>query len=161
VVFRIGNGFDVHPLIEGRRLMLGCVHFDDSPVGLDGHSDADVVAHSVCDALLGAAGLGDIGDHFPPTDPQYEDLPGSSFLQRVSAMVKDAGFVIVNVDSVVMCDAVKLGRRKGEMSAAMARHLGIDDGQVNVGATTFEGRGAIGRGEIIACETAALLQKSV
>lgn len=160
-MFRIGNGFDVHPLKKGRRLMLGCVHFDDSPVGLDGHSDADVVAHAVCDALLGAAGLGDIGDHFPPTEPQYKDLPGSSFLQRVSDMVKDAGYDIVNVDCVVMCDAVRLGNRKKAMSATMAGYLGIDDGQVNVGATTFEGRGAIGRGEIIACETVALLQKTV
>jgi 2-C-methyl-D-erythritol 2,4-cyclodiphosphate synthase len=140
--------------------MLGCVHFDDSPVGLDGHSDADVVAHAVCDALLGAAGLGDIGDHFPPTDPQYRDLPGGSFLQRVSEKVKGAGYDIVNVDCVVMCDAVILGDRKKAMSATMAGHLGIDDGRVNVGATTFEGRGAIGRGEIIACETVALLQRT-
>lgn len=160
-MFRIGNGFDVHPLKKGRRMMLGCVHFDDSTVGLDGHSDADVVAHAVCDALLGASGLGDIGNHFPPTDHRYKDLPGASFLQRVSDMVKDAGYDIVNVDCVVMCDAVVLGERKAEMSAAMAAHLGIDARQINVGATTFEGRGAIGRGEIVACETIALLRKAI
>lgn len=156
---RIGNGFDVHSLEKGRKLMLGCVHFDDSPLGLEGHSDADVVAHAVCDALLGAAGLGDIGDHFPPTDPQYEDFPGGSFLQRVAEMVADAGYEIVNVDCVVMCDAIKLGGRKKAMAVTMAGHLGIDGGRVNVAATTYEGHGPVGRGEIVACEAVALLEK--
>jgi len=156
---RIGNGVDVHTLTKGRKLVLGCVRFDDSPVGLEGHSDADVVAHAVCDALLGAAGLGDIGEHFPPTDPQYKDFPGGGFLQRVSEMVKKAGYRIVNVDCVVMSDAVKLGERKKAMAVTMAGHLGIDAGSVNVGATTFEGHGPIGRGEVIACHAVATITK--
>jgi len=157
-LYRIGMGYDVHELKAGRPLMLGCVHFDDSPVGLDGHSDADVVAHAVCDALLGAAGLGDIGDHFPPTDPQYKDFPGGGFLGRTTELLKDAGYEIVNVDCVVMSDAVKLGERKKAMAVTVAGHLGIDGDRVNVGATTHEGAGPIGRGEVIACEAVALIK---
>lgn len=156
--YRTGNGVDVHPLKEGRKLVLGCVRFDESPVGLDGHSDADVVAHAVCDALLGAAGLGDIGDHFPATDPQYRDYPGGGFLQRVSEMVGQAGYEIVNVDCVVMSDAVKLGERRKAMAVTIAGHLGIDADCVNVGATTFEGYGTVGRGEVIACHAVATIK---
>ncbi len=159
-MYKIGNGYDVHRLKEGRKLMLGCVHFDDSAVGLDGHSDADVVAHAVCDALLGAAALGDIGDHFPPTDPQYKDVPGGGFLSRVAEMVKQAGYKIVNVDCVVKSEAIKLGARKKAMAVTMAGHLGIDGSLVNVAATTYEGAGPVGRGEIIACEAVTMLQKS-
>ena len=155
---RIGIGYDVHVLKAGRPLMLGCVHFKDSPVGLDGHSDADVVAHAVCDALLGAAGLGDIGDHFPATDPKYKDFPGAGFLGRTLEMLTEAGWEIVNVQCVVMSDAVKLGDRKKEMAAAIADHLGIDGDCVNVGATTHEGTGPVGRGEVIACEAVALIK---
>jgi 2-C-methyl-D-erythritol 2,4-cyclodiphosphate synthase len=158
-VLRIGIGYDVHRLTAGRPLMLGCVHFEDSPVGLDGHSDADVVAHAVCDALLGAAGLGDIGDHFPPSDPQYKDFPGGAFLARTAEMLEEAGYEILNVDCVVMSDAVKLGGRKKAMAVTIAGHLGIGGGNVNVGATTHEGAGPVGRGEVIACEAAALLDK--
>jgi 2-C-methyl-D-erythritol 2,4-cyclodiphosphate synthase len=139
--------------------MLGCVHFDDSPVGLDGHSDADVVAHAVCDALLGAAGMGDIGDHFPPTDPQYKDFPGGGFLARSAEMLDLAGYEIVNVDCVVMSDAVKLGERKKAMAVTIAGHLNIDGSCVNVGATTHEQTGPVGRGEVIACEAIALIKK--
>jgi len=159
-LYAIGNGFDVHTLEEGRRLMLGCVHFADSTAGLVGHSDADVVAHAVCDALLGAAGLGDIGDHFPDTDPAYKDFPGGSFLSRVAGLVKNAGCEIVNVDCVVMCDAVKLGERKRVMAVTMAGHLGIDARLVNVGATTYEGHGPIGRGDAIACQAVAMLERA-
>ncbi len=158
-MYKIGNGYDVHKLVEGRPLMLGCVHFDDAPLGLDGHSDADVVAHAICDALLGAVGLGDIGEHFPPTDPQYKDFPGGGFLGRTAAMLEDAGYAIENVDCVVMSDAVKLGGRKKAMAVTMAAHLGIDGARVNVGATTHEGTGPVGRGEVIACEAVALVRK--
>jgi len=159
-LYAIGNGFDVHTLKEGRRLMLGCVHFADSPVGLEGHSDADVVAHAVCDALLGAAGLGDIGDHFSDSDPAYKDYPGGSFLSRVAEMIKITGCEIVNIDCVVMCDAVKLGERKEAMAATMAGHLGMDAAQVNVGATTYEGHGPVGRGEMIACQAVAMIERA-
>jgi 2-C-methyl-D-erythritol 2,4-cyclodiphosphate synthase len=157
-LYRIGNGHDVHVLERGRRLMLGCVHFDDSPVGLVGHSDADVVAHAVCDALLGAAALGDIGDHFPPSDADYRDYPGGGFLSNVAEMVREAGFEIINVDCVVKSDAVRLGERKRAMAVTMAAHLSINADRVNVGATTCEGAGPVGRGEIIACDAVALLR---
>jgi 2-C-methyl-D-erythritol 2,4-cyclodiphosphate synthase len=139
--------------------MLGCVHFDDSSLGLAGHSDADVVAHAVCDALLGAAGLGDIGEHFPPTDPQYKNFPGGAFLGRTAKMLEDAGYEPVNVDCVVMSDVVKLGGRKKAMAITIAGHLGVDGDRVNVGATTHEGTGPVGRGEVIACEAVALVKR--
>ena len=154
---RIGNGTDVHRLVEGRKLMLGCVHFEGSRLGLEGHSDADVVAHAVCDALLGAAGMGDIGDHFPPSDAQWKDHPGRGFLKTVAGMLAGAGWRVANVDCVVMSDAVRLGERKREMAVAMAKHLGVDASQVNVKATTAEGHGAVGRGEIIACHAVAAI----
>ena len=157
-MIRIGNGYDSHTVAKGRELWLGCVHFDDAPVGLEGHSDADVVAHAICDALLGAAALGDIGEHFPDTDPRYKGYPGKDFLRNVADMVRDAGFDIVNVDCVVLCEAVKLGARKKTMAGAVAGHLGVDGARVNVKATTNEGHGAVGRGEIIACEAVVLLE---
>ena len=155
---RIGNGYDSHRVVKGRELWLGCVHFDDAEVGLEGHSDADVVAHAICDALLGAAGLGDIGDHFPDTDPNYQGYPGHKFLEAVVDLVYDAGYDIVNVDCVVLSDVVRLGERKKEMVVAIAASLDVDESQVNVKATTNEGRGAVGRGEIIACEAVALVE---
>jgi len=155
---RVGIGYDVHRVLEGRDLVLGCVRFEDAPVGLEGHSDADVVAHAVCDALLGAAALGDIGEHFPDTDDRYRGYPGRDFLKSVAEMVRKAGYRVVNVDCVVLCDVVKLGARKKEMAAAVADALGIDAGCVGVKATTFEGRGAVGRGEVIACEAVASIE---
>jgi len=157
---RFGIGYDVHALVEGRKLMMGGVHFADAPRGLDGHSDADVVAHAVCDALLGAAAMGDIGEHFPPSDDRWKAFPGGGFLERVAGMLSDAGWRIVNVDCVVMCDAITLGARKKEMAATIAGHLGVDREQVNVKATTFEGHGAVGRGEIIACEAIASISSA-
>jgi 2-C-methyl-D-erythritol 2,4-cyclodiphosphate synthase len=157
-VIRIGNGYDSHRVVEGRALWLGCVQFEDAGVGLEGHSDADVVAHAICDALLGAAGLGDIGQHFPDSEERYRDYPGKGFLARVSAMVIDAGYEIVNVDCVVLCEVVRLGGRKRAMEQELARHLDVDESRVNVKATTNEGRGAVGRGEIVACHAVALLE---
>lgn len=157
-MIRIGNGYDAHRVVEGEAMWLGCVCIDDAGASLEGHSDADVVAHAVCDALLGAAGLGDIGEHFPDTDPHYRDYPGKGFLARVAAMVHDAGFAVVNVDCVVLCEVVKLGTRKQRMAREIASHLGIDEGCVNIKATTNEGRGAVGRGEIVACYAVALVE---
>ncbi len=154
---RIGVGYDVHALADGREMWLGCVRFEDAPRGLDGHSDADVVAHAVCDALLGAAGLGDIGDHFPPSDAKWKDYPGRGFLTEVASMIRAKGYEIGNIDCVVMSDVLNLGARKREMADAMALHLEIDSDLVNVKATTFEGHGAVGRGEVIACEAIAML----
>ncbi|MCH7547971.1 MAG: 2-C-methyl-D-erythritol 2,4-cyclodiphosphate synthase [Candidatus Krumholzibacteriota bacterium] len=156
---RIGIGYDVHPLVKGREMWLGCVRLEDAERGLDGHSDADVVVHAVCDAILGAAGLGDIGEHFPDTDQKWKDCPGRVLLTEVSSMVGARGFQIGNIDCVVMADVIHLGARKGEMAKAMALHLEISPKLVNVKATTFEGHGAVGRGEVIACEAIALLTK--
>ena len=156
---RMGIGYDVHAVTQGRPLMLGCVHFDDATIGLAGHSDADAVSHAVCDALLGAAGLGDIGEHFPDSDAQWKDAPGSTFLAHVAGLVRGLGYEIVNIDCTVLADVVRLGDRKPEMAAEIARHLGVAVNQVNVKATTFEGTGAIGRGEAIACEAVAVIEK--
>jgi len=158
-MFRVGIGWDVHRLVEGEELHLGGVHFPKAAKGLEGHSDADVVCHAICDALLGAAALGDIGEHFPDNDPQYKGYPGGRFLERVRTMVNDAGYSIENVDCTVMSDAVRLGTAKKEMALAIASHLGLDPGRVSVKATTWEGRGAVGRGEVIACEAAALVRR--
>ena len=158
-MFRVGIGWDVHPLVEGTELYLGCVHFPRAAKGLEGHSDADVVCHAICDALLGALALGDIGEHFPDTDPEFKNYPGGDFLQRVRKMVTDGGYSITNIDCTVMSDAVRLGEKKKEMASAMASHLGIEPRQVSVKATTWEGRGAVGRGEVIACEAIAMVQQ--
>lgn len=159
-MIRTGLGYDVHAVGSGRPLMLGCVTFADAQVSLIGHSDADVVSHAVCDALLGAAALGDIGEHFPDTDARWKDAPGRDFLARVAGLVRGAGYDIVNVDCTVLCDVVRLGERKREMVAAIATHLGVEASLVSVKATTFEGKGAIGRGEAIACEAIATIQSS-
>lgn len=157
---RVGNGYDAHRVVAGRELWLGCVHFTGSDVGLEGHSDADVVAHAVCDALLGAAGLGDIGEHFPDADPKFKNYPGAGFLSGVAEMVREAGYKIANIDCVVLCEIVRLGDTKKEMAEAMAGHLGVDVSCVNVKATTNEGRGAVGRREIVACEAVAALERT-
>ncbi len=156
---RTGIGFDIHAVVTGRPLMLGCIHFEDSKVGLDGHSDADVVAHAICDAILGAAALGDIGDHFPNTDDQWKDAASKEFLIQVAQTVRGLGYEIVNVDCTVFADVVRLGERKREMVHAICECLDIAPNCVNVKATTFEAKGAIGRGEAIACEAIATLER--
>jgi 2-C-methyl-D-erythritol 2,4-cyclodiphosphate synthase len=157
---RTGIGYDVHAVAVGRPLMLGCVHFDDAKVGLAGHSDADVVAHAICDAILGAAALGDIGDHFPSTDEQWKDAPSKEFLFKVAALVREVGYEIINVDCTVLSDVVRLGERKRDMAVAIAEQLDVASNCVNVKATTCEGKGAIGRGEAIACEAIATLERA-
>jgi 2-C-methyl-D-erythritol 2,4-cyclodiphosphate synthase len=159
-VIRVGIGWDVHRLVEDAELYLGCVHFPGAVKGLEGHSDADVICHAICDALLGALALGDIGEHFPDDAPEFENYPGGGFLERVRKMVSDEGYSITNVDCTVMSDAVRLGEKKKEMAIAIASHLGIDRGRVSVKATTWEGRGAVGRGEVIACEAIAMVQRA-
>ena len=114
---RVGIGWDIHPLVDGRDLYLGGVHFTESDRGLVGHSDADVVCHAICDALLGAAALGDIGEHFPDTDPRYEGTPGTQFLERVRERIAERNYKIINIDCTVMSDAVRLGKRKQEMAS--------------------------------------------
>ena len=157
---RTGIGYDVHAVAAGRPLMLGCVHFDDATVGLAGHSDADVVAHAICDALLGAAALGDIGEHFPNTDAQWKDVAGKEFLAAVAKMVRGLGYDIINVDCTVLSDVVRLDARKQDMVTAIAECLDLPRNHVNVKATTCEGKGAIGRGETIACQAIASLERA-
>lgn len=152
---RVGQGFDVHPWSgdTGRRLVLGGVVIDGER-GLAGHSDADVVAHAVADALLGAAGLGDIGAHFPDTDPRWAGADSLSLLGHVVGLVNDAGWSIANVDTTVVLDAPRLAPHKAAMEAALAGAVGA---AVSVKAKRAEGLGALGRGEGIACLAVALL----
>jgi 2-C-methyl-D-erythritol 2,4-cyclodiphosphate synthase len=159
-MIRTGIGYDVHAIAQGRPLMLGCVHFADAKIGLAGHSDADVVAHAIGDAILGAAALGDIGEHFPSGDPRWKNAASKEFLVKIAEMVRSVGYEIINIDCTVLSDVVHLGERKREMSAVIAEHLDLAPNRVNVKATTFEGKGAIGRGEAIACEAIATLERA-
>jgi 2-C-methyl-D-erythritol 2,4-cyclodiphosphate synthase len=153
---RIGQGFDVHALVKGRKLVIGgvTIPFDK---GLEGHSDADVLIHAVCDALLGAAALGDIGRHFPDTDPKYKNADSRLLLREVERKVRDAGFLIANIDATIIAEAPKLAPHIPAMVENIAAELEIRPGQVNVKAKTAERLGAIGRGEGIAAEAIALL----
>jgi 2-C-methyl-D-erythritol 2,4-cyclodiphosphate synthase len=154
---RIGQGSDVHALVEGRKLIIGGVTIPFGK-GLAGHSDADVLVHAVCDALLGAAALGDIGRHFPDSDPKFRNADSRAFLREVAAKVREAGFAIANVDATVHAEAPKLAPHIGAMVANLAADLGLPPGRINVKAKTAERLGAIGRGEGIAAEAIALLE---
>ena len=156
---RIGNGFDVHALVAGRRLVLGgvTVPFDR---GLAGHSDADVLLHAICDAILGAIGAGDIGRHFPDTDPAYKDADSRVLLRRVWQRACAAGCVLGNVDATVVAQAPRLAPHIPQMVANIAADLDATIDQVNVKATTTEGLGFAGRGEGIAALATVLLLRS-
>ena len=154
---RIGQGSDVHALVAGRKLIIGGVTIPFGK-GLAGHSDADVLVHAVCDALLGAAALGDIGRHFPDTDPKYANADSRAFLREVAAKVRDAGYAIANLDVTIHAEAPKMAPHIGAMIANLASDLGLPAGRVNVKAKTAERLGAIGRGEGIAAEAIVLLE---
>ena len=153
---RIGLGYDIHAFSQDpeRRLMLGGVRFDGAP-GLAGHSDADVVLHAICDALLGAHALGDIGDHFPPGDRRWLNADSGELLRAVRALLP-ASVSIENVDVTIIAERPRIAARRDEMRAAIARLLDIEGGKVSVKATTNETLGAIGRGEGIAALAVAL-----
>lgn len=151
---RTGMGFDVHRLVEGEDLWLCGVKIAHSK-GLSGHSDADVAIHALVDALLGAVAMGDIGDHFPPSDPQWKGAASDRFLAHAAALVREAGFEIGNVDVTIICEAPKIGPHKTAMRSALARILGIDSSAVSVKATTTERLGLTGRGEGIAAQAVA------
>lgn len=153
---RIGQGYDVHRLAEGRKLMLGGV---DIPYekGLLGHSDADVLLHAISDALLGAAALGDIGAHFPDSDPAYSGVDSAELLRAVGNLVRAAGYEIGNIDSTVVCQAPKLAPHIGAMRARIAEVLALPVGAVSVKASTEEHMGFTGRGEGIAAHAVCLL----
>jgi len=156
-LLRIGNGYDLHRLVAGRRLVLGGVEIPFEK-GLQGHSDADAVCHAVTDAILGAAGLGDIGRHFPDTDPAWKDASSIFLLQRAADMVRHAGFGMVNVDVVVIAERPKLAPFIDTLCVSLARALGIDPSQVSVKGKTNEGVDSMGAGESIAVHAVALLK---
>lgn len=154
---RIGNGFDVHRLVAGRPLILGGVEIDWE-LGLEGHSDADVLLHALCDALLGAAGMGDIGKHFPPSDEDYRDMDSRRFIRAVAKMLLDANFSVGNVDCTIVAERPRLAPYTPEMVKIIAADLGIAENCINVKATTSEGLGYCGREEGIAASVSVLIE---
>jgi 2-C-methyl-D-erythritol 2,4-cyclodiphosphate synthase len=157
-MIRVGIGYDVHPLVKGRRLILGGVEVPFEK-GLAGHSDADVLIHAVIDALFGAAGLKDIGCHFPDTDASYKDISSLLLLQRTNQMIQAKGWQIVNIDSTILAQRPKLAPYNDQMRQNMAQTLGLSTEQVGIKATTSEGLGFAGRGEGIAAYAVALLEQ--
>ena len=157
-MMRIGHGYDVHRLVLERKLILGGV---DVPFerGLLGHSDADVLTHAVMDALLGAAGLGDIGKHFPDTDPAYAGADSMKLLEHVAGLLRARGWQVSNVDATILAQRPKLAPYIPAMRRALAGHLGLEEEQVNVKATTEEGLGFTGSGEGMAAHAVCLLEK--
>ncbi len=154
---RVGIGYDIHRLAEGRPLILGGVQVAHEK-GLLGHSDADVLVHAICDALLGAAGLGDIGVHFPDSDPQYKDISSLKLLSKTCRMVTARGFRIVNLDTIVFAEAPRLGSQRQDMQAKIATAMNIPAEQINIKATTTEGLGVIGKGEGIGAMCVVLIE---
>jgi 2-C-methyl-D-erythritol 2,4-cyclodiphosphate synthase len=155
---RVGIGHDTHRLAEGRPLILGGVRVEH-PRGLVGHSDADVVLHALTDAMLGAAGLGDIGDAYPDTDPAYRDCDSAKFVRETLGRLNQAGWHVVNVDVIVFAQEPKLGPIKASIRASVAGLLGLGVADVNVKAKTGEKVGAIGRAEAIGCQVVALIDR--
>ena len=154
--FRIGHGFDVHQLVLGRALIIGGVTIEYER-GLLGHSDADVLLHAIADALLGAAGLGDIGKHFPDTDSRYKGIDSRELLRHVAMKISDAGYVVGNVDATIIAQMPKMAPHISTMVSNIAVDLGVASSQVNIKATTTEKLGFTGRGEGIAAEAVCLL----
>jgi 2-C-methyl-D-erythritol 2,4-cyclodiphosphate synthase len=154
----VGIGFDSHRLAVGRRLVIGGVEIPHDR-GLDGHSDADVLAHAVTDALLGAAGMGDIGEHFPDTDERWRDADSMQLLASVVQSVQAAGLEIVNVDCTVVMEAPKLSPHRAAIRKGLAAALGLEEARVNVKASTGEGMGFVGRGEGVAALAAVGLRR--
>ncbi|MFA5082776.1 MAG: 2-C-methyl-D-erythritol 2,4-cyclodiphosphate synthase [Hydrogenophilaceae bacterium] len=156
---RIGHGFDVHAFAEGRRLIIGGVDIPHER-GLLGHSDADVLLHALCDALLGAAGLGDIGRHFPDSDPRYQGIDSRELLRHVVGLLREQGWRIGNVDATIIAQAPRMAPHIATMATNIAADLLVAAGAVNVKATTTEKLGFTGRGEGIAAEAVCLIVRS-
>jgi 2-C-methyl-D-erythritol 2,4-cyclodiphosphate synthase len=156
--FRVGTGFDVHALVPGRKLVLGGVHvpFDK---GLDGHSDADALVHAIGDAILGALALGDLGRHFPDTDPRWKDADSRALLRHIVALMEERGFAIGNVDATIVAQAPKLAPHVAQMRQRLAEDLDCTLDDVSVKATTTEKLGLTGRGEGIAVQAVVLLER--
>jgi len=156
---RIGHGYDIHRIVPGRPLILGGVRFM-ADFGLEGHSDADCVTHAICDALLGAAGLPDIGHFFPNTDPKWRNADSQALLRQVVATVSGAGWRPVNIDATVIAEKPKIHARLAEMKAALGASTGLPPGAVGLKATTNEGVDELGRGLAIAAHAVALLESA-
>jgi len=156
---RIGFGYDVHPLVPGRPLILGGIRVPYL-FGLQGHSDADVLLHAVCDALLGAIAEGDIGRHFPDTDPQYKNIRSTLLLKRVGTRMAEKGFHLSNIDATIVAERPRLADYLPRMVKEIADTLGVETERVNVKATTTEGLGFTGRGEGISAYAVALVQEA-
>jgi 2-C-methyl-D-erythritol 2,4-cyclodiphosphate synthase len=157
--FRIGHGFDVHALVHGRPCIIGGVAIPHDK-GLDGHSDADVLLHAICDALLGAAGLGDIGKHFPPSDMRYKGIDSRELLRHVIGLLHQHHYVVGNIDATVICEAPRLSAHTAQMCLNIAVDCAVDVSQVNIKATTTEKLGFTGRDEGIAAEAVCLIISS-
>ena len=155
---RTGIGYDVHRLAKGRILFIGGVEFEDAEFGLDGHSDADVLIHAVMDALLGAAGLRDIGHYFPDSDEKYRGIRSTELLSKVVEMIKKEGYVIENVDTIVVAEYPRLAPRIVEIKSCLCSVMGIGEKQLGVKATTEEGLGFTGRKEGVAAHASVLLK---
>jgi 2-C-methyl-D-erythritol 2,4-cyclodiphosphate synthase len=155
-MFKIGIGFDVHRFAEGRRCIIGGVEIPHSK-GLLGHSDADVLTHAICDALLGAAGLGDIGTYFPDTDKKFKDIDSQILLKQVKEEISKLGFKIGNIDSIVMAEKPKINPHREAMKKALSKTLEIEESQIGIKATTTEKLGFTGREEGIAAQAVAIL----
>jgi len=154
---RIGFGFDIHPLVKNRPLILGGVHIPFEK-GLEGHSDADIISHAVADSLLGAAGLGDIGEHFPDTDEKYKDYNSLQFLQEIEKKIYFEKLKIVNIDISLVLEQPKIGPYKKDISLNIAKNLFLKPDQVNIKATRGEGLGFVGRAEGAVCYAISLLE---
>ena len=154
---RIGQGYDVHALVAGRKLVIGGVEIPHHK-GLAGHSDADVLLHAICDALLGAAALGDIGAHFPDTDPKYEDANSRLLLKEIGRKIAAQGYRIVNIDCTIIAEAPRMAPHVAKMTGNIATDLGLQPAAISIKATTTEKLGAIGRGEGIAAQAIALIE---
>ncbi|MCP3900045.1 MAG: 2-C-methyl-D-erythritol 2,4-cyclodiphosphate synthase [Desulfobacteraceae bacterium] len=157
--FRIGSGFDVHKLVKKRDLILGGVNIPFEK-GLDGHSDADVLVHSVCDALLGAAGKGDIGEHFPDTDLKFKGISSLILLEKCTDILLKAGFLVCNIDCTVIAQEPKISAYKKEMIDNIAKAMNIDKKLINIKGTTTEKLGYIGKGEGIAAQTITIIKEN-
>lgn len=158
--FRIGHGYDVHILTEGRKLMLGCTEIPHT-LGLLGHSDADVLSHAIADALLGAAALRDIGYHFPDTSPDCEGMSGKTLLTKVGALLDEAGYEIANVDATIVAQKPKLSLHIPEMLKNTSDALGISQDQLNIKATTEEGRGITGNADAMCAHAVCLIHSKL
>mgnify|MGYP003304802169 CR=1 FL=1 len=158
-MLRIGHGYDVHKLVEGRKLILGGVEIDNNGIGLLGHSDADVLLHAISDSLLGACALGDIGKHFPDTDANFKDADSLELLKRVVKLIKTKGFIVNNIDATVIAQAPKLAPFIDEMRGNIAQALGVDADYVSVKATTEEKLGFTGAKEGISAHCVCLVEQ--